>query len=433
MAHMNKDRAPRSVLLIAYHFPPFAGSSGLHRTVALARYLQDYGWKPIVLTVRSTAYENVADPPYDLLHPDIPICRIPALDAARHLAIRGRYPRVLSLPDRWVSWLAGAIPAGLALIVRHRPRVLWSTYPIASAHLIAWALRRLSGLPWIADFRDPMVEYIDDTWYPRDAALRRSRLIVERRVAAGAAATTFCTATARDIFLDRHGHHSHPRLRSLVIENGFDEADFEAASSLLPVRATGGVHLVHSGTLYPGPDRDPSALLRAIASLRDRGLLPAGFRLTLRATGFDQSYRPVIDRLRLAPCVELAPPLGHHRALREIMDADGLVLIQGCTSNPAIPAKAYEYLRAGRPILALVDPQGETAALLARVGIGTQAPVQDQPLVERALEEFLRGIRDRSHRILGPAEVSRLARRERVREFACLMDTLASAGSAAVT
>lgn len=424
MPVMDSGLGARSVLLVAYHFPPFSGSSGSHRTMALARYLGEFGWTPMVLTVRSSAYEKTGADAGTGLPESLIVRRVVALDTGRHLAIRGRYPRCLSLPDRWVSWLACAIPAGLALIARHRPAVLWTTFPLATAHLIGWALHRLTGVPWIADFRDPMVEYIGDTWFPRDPAIRRSRLFVERRVAHRASAVTFCTETAREIFIGRHRWPSDRR-PSVVIENGFDESDFAVADQLPSRRNGQRFHLVHSGTLYPGPDRDPAALLEAVASLRARGRLPERFRLTLRATGFDERYRPVIDRLRLGAYVELAPPLPYHEALREVLDADGLLLIQGHTSNPAIPAKAYEYLRAGRPILALVDAGGETSALLRRVSVGTLVPPDDHAGIERALDEFLHRPQRQPARVLSAQESARFTRRERVRDFAALLERVA--------
>ena len=166
------------------------------------------------------------------------------------------------------------------------------------------------------------------------------------------------------------------------------------------------------------------ALLEAVARLRARGRLPSGFRITLRATGFDDRYRPVIHRLGVEDLVELAPSLGYREALREIMDADGLLLFQGHTSNPAIPAKAYEYLRAARPILAMVSDDGETAALLRRLKVGTFAPIERIEEIEHALEEFLCGIASDRNRVL-PADASAsLERRHRVKEFAALMDRL---------
>lgn len=421
---MANSQNARTALLIAFHYPPFAGSSGAHRTIALARHLAEYGWNPIVLTAGACAYENRVDISDSGADPHVPVWKAPALDTARHLAIRGRYPRFLALPDRWVSWTACAVPTGLALVARYRPQVMWTTYPLATSHLIGWTLNRLTRLPWIADFRDPMVEYISNTWYPRDDQTRRCRLAIERRVARQATAVTFCTSTARDIFLDRHGAKSHAA-SCQVIANGFDEDDFESARRLPSRRDSSRVHLVHSGTLYPGQDRDPSAFLEAIAALRLRGRLPPALQVTFRASGFDDAYRPVIRRLQLEDVVRLAPAVPYHEALREILDADGLLLFQGETSNPAIPAKAYEYLRARRPIFAVLHDTGETAGLLRDLGVGTIVRFGRAEDIAVGLHAFLKGIAACSIPVLNHSETSRFSRRLRVAEFAALMDTVA--------
>ena len=139
--------------MIAFHFPPMQGSSGLQRTLKFARYLPDHGWQPIVLSAGAGVYQATSDAQLNEIGSTAVVRRAFALDAARHLAIHGAYPSWLALPDRWASWWLGAVPAGLALIRRYRPDVIWSTFPIATAHLIGLTLARMSGLPWVADFR----------------------------------------------------------------------------------------------------------------------------------------------------------------------------------------------------------------------------------------------------------------------------------------
>jgi hypothetical protein len=412
----------KRVLLVAFHFPPLGTSSGLHRTLSLAKHLPRYGWEPIVLTASTRAHPDIG-PESSALAPDCIVHRAFALDTARHLAIAGRYPRALALPDRWITWLLGGAPAGFRLIRRYRPQLIWTTYPLATAHLIGDALHKATKLPWLADFRDPMVECIDGRWFPADERVRNARLSVERRVAAAAVATTFCTDTALRIFGERHAGCAG---RARVIENGYDAESFEAAAAMPARPLADRIHLVHSGTLYPGPDRDPSGLFTAMAALRARGRLSERLRVTLRATGFDGTYRPMIERLGLSDVVRLEPPVDYASALREMLDADGLLLFQGHTSNPAIPAKAYEYLRARRPILALAAGDGETAKLLRRANAGVIAPIDDAARIEVDLERFLEEVEAGTHRLLSDAESERYARIHRVAEFAALFDEVAS-------
>lgn len=420
----------KRVLLIAFHFPPLNSSSGLQRPLSLARYLPLHDWQPVVLTASTRAYEAIDPGSVAALPAGLEVVRAPAFDAARHFAVRGWYPGRLGIPDRWGTWYLGAVPAGLALIRRFRPDVIWSTYPLATAHRIGLALHRATGLPWVADFRDPMVEQVAGEWFPADPRLRAARLRIEQSVARRATVATFCTATARRIYLERHAGSLPAGAgggAAEVIANGFDPEPFSVVeAAAYAERATAGqtrsrgLTLVHSGTLYPGPDRDPGAFLAALRALRDGGQLPPGLRVVLRATGFDATYRPLIAELGLTEIVELAPAVGYRAALREMLGADGLLLFQGHTSNPAVPAKVYEYLRARRPILALADANGETAALLRRAGVGTLVPIDDPRRIEAVLRGFLSEIATGSGATLSLAAADAYSRVHRVAEFATL-------------
>src|SRR4029453_1880584 len=129
-----------------------------------------------------TARESVREIPSSL-----EVHRAFALDAARHLAVSGSFPRVLALPDRWWSWSLGAVPAGLRLIRRFNPDVLWTTYPGATAHLIGAALHRLTAIPWVAVFRDPMAQ--DDS--PADPLTHKTFEWIERRTLKACAKAIF--------------------------------------------------------------------------------------------------------------------------------------------------------------------------------------------------------------------------------------------------
>jgi hypothetical protein len=100
-------------------------------------------------------------------------------------------------------------------------------------------------------------------------------------------------------------------------------------------------------------------------------------------------YKSLLTNLGLQGCVQFAPLVDYTTALQEMVDVDGLLLFQGYTSNPAIPAKLYEYFRAGRPILALADADGDTARLLTEQGVGHLAPLDDEEAITHALGQFV--------------------------------------------
>jgi|HigsolmetaAR206D_1030411.scaffolds.fasta_scaffold01163_13 hypothetical protein len=412
----------RSVLLIAFHFPPFGASSGVQRTLSFAIHLRKFGWHPVVLTADPKAYERVSPDQLRDIPSEVPVHRSLALDAARHLAVKGRYWSKLALPDRWSTWWLSAVPLGLRLIRRHSIRAIWSTYPIATAHRIGATLARATGIPWIADFRDPMVEWIDGQSFPSDPKVRRARLKIERTAAERASKLVFCTEAARDIVLERY-----PTLdtqRTAVVSNGFEEQAFQDASTLPPTAPTTGKRvLLHSGTIYLGPDRDPSAVLSAIRMLKDRGVLSAdAFELRLRDPSNEDALRRRVAETGVEDMVSILPPLPYRAALREMLDADGLLLLQGKTSNPAVPAKLYEYLRAGRPILACVHDAGETARTLRSLGIDTLAPLTDSTHIASLIERWWNDPDAMASRLPARADVSAYSRESLTRRLAELLE-----------
>jgi hypothetical protein len=415
----------KKALLVAFHFPPIKASSGLERTLALTRHLPSHDWEPLVLTVSPSAYPAISDERLGQIPADTVVQRSFALDAARHLAIGGRYPRWFVLPDRWQTWMLGAIPAGLAMIRRHRPQVIWSTYPIVSAHWIGYALHRLSGIPWVADFRDPMVEQDVRTGElsPAWGALRNARLAIEQRAAQDASALSFCTEGARQICLNRYPEVKADRWR--VIANGFDESAFAAAerSSSGERAKDDAIVLLHSGTIYTSSDRDPSHFFRALRRILDLRLPRAKpIKVILRASGVESHYGDLLNTLRLTDHVVFAPALPYEAALQEMLAADGLIIFQGYTSNPAIPAKLYEYFRARRPILALADRDGDTARLMREESVGMIAPLENENLIVEALTLFLRDIEAGQAKLMAPSRIASFERAQAVSKFAALFD-----------
>jgi glycosyltransferase involved in cell wall biosynthesis len=412
----------KHVLMIAYHYPPILVSSGVHRTAAFARYLPEFGWSPIVLTAHPRAYQR-CDPNYRGDPPGVVVRRAFALDTARHLSLGGHYLRALALPDRWVSWWLGAVASGLALIRRYRPRVIWSTYPIATAHLIGLTLQRLTGLPWVADFRDPMT----DEGHPADPSVRKAYLKIERATLSRASRSVFTTEDSLFLYTRRY-----PRLSPggwSVIANGYDEEAFARAEKRPPEALSEcarkpPVVLVHSGLLYRS-ERNPEPFFAALAKLRKHGRFhPGNLRIVLRASGDESYYATRLRELNIEDMVSLEAAIPYEAAIREMLSADGLLLFQASNCNHQIPAKVYEYLRARRPILALTDPRGNTAALIEESRSGLIAAIDDEGEIANKLVQFIESIQRGDAPVAAPEAVERHSRKNKALEVARLLSDL---------
>lgn len=411
----------RRVLMIAFHFPPLRGSSGIQRTLKFAQYLPQFGWLPAVLSASPRAFANQGPDQLGEIPSDVPVHRAFALDTSRHLSFKGRYPGLLALPDRWASWLLGAVPAGLRMVRRYRPEVIWSTYPIATAHLIGYCLHRLTGIPWVADMRDPMT----DEAYPSNPAMRRVYRWIETRTVMHATVVVCTTPGAIQTYKRRFP--DVPLSRFALIENAFDEENFaDAERRPRPASLVGRPFtMVHSGVIYPS-ERDPVPLFEALTALKADGTISdAKFRLLLRATGHDGYLATLIEKYDIGGIVSLAPHVAYRAALEEMLSADALLILQASNCNHQVPAKLYEYLRARRPILALTDPIGDTAATLHAAGIDTIAPLDEKDAIIATITRFLKLAESNLAPVANAETIGANSRLTRTRVLAQLLDKIA--------
>jgi hypothetical protein len=166
-------------------------------------------------------------------------------------------------------------------------------------------------------------------------------------------------------------------------------------------------------------------LFAVLRELRDRGVLaPDRFELRLRASGHDEYFRDLAHRNGVSDLVRVVPHIGYRPALAEMMSVDALLLLQGAPSNPAVPAKLYEYLRARRPIVSLVHPKGETARVLREAGLPYVAAPDDMTAVRALFTRWLSERFDNRSCVVLSDIVARYSRRVQAQVLANLLDRI---------
>ncbi len=410
-----------SILMVPFHYPPMGGSSGVQRSLFFSSALEDYDWQVLVLTAHSrvhpiTSNEGLKDIPATTI-----VKRTWAIDVARHLPFGGRFPRILALPDRWSSWVLSAVLSGKKLIKKYRSSVIWTTYPIASSHLIGFFLHKLTGVSWIADFRDPMTE--ED--YPRNPTVFKFYRWLERKVMENTEYVVVTTPGVKRVYTERYGEECGRKIR--IIQNGFDESKFSKAESEIENKenqheSNQPLRMIHSGVIYP-EERNPEPLFAAISELKSENKLNSeNFRLELRSAGHDDLYEQMLAKYALQDIVSLLPSIPHQENIKDMLSADALLLLQGNTCNEQIPAKAYEYIRSGKPVIALTDKKGDTGQLLTQLGIGTIAALESKDEIKQALAN----IREICSQFcpLDAQKIQSFSRQHQSKELAELLDTL---------
>jgi hypothetical protein len=343
----------KTILMIALDFPP-CQSAGVQRTLKFAEYLAKLGWQPIVLTVNEEVYRSV-DTQVTISH-DIKVYRCQSLDSAKDLSIKGKYFAWSKVPDRWWSWAITAIPLGKKLVDKYQPNVIWSTYPVSTAHFIAYRLEQYSGLPWVADYRDPLQCRYDNNVQQYSFIAKW----IEKKTIKHSTKTIFTTKQAAQLYYRLYPDEQLNKF--CVIENGFDERNFEGMSDI-DSSVVEKYTLLHSGAVYPN-GRDPLLLFKAIGELKQQLILDKdNFELIFRGAPRD-SYHSILVRLDIVDLVFFKPNIPYKQSLSEMLSSSGLLLIQGGLFNKQIPGKAYEYIRCNKAILALTPKYGATGQLL---------------------------------------------------------------------
>ena len=405
--------------MIPFHYPPMVGSSGVQRSLHFSVGLQNHGWEAIVLTAHERVHSMKSDEALNQVKDKVQVKRSFAIDVAQHLPFGGRYPRFMALPDRWSTWVISSVLKGWWLAKRQRPDVIWTTYPIASSHLIGYFLSKITGLPWVADFRDPMTE--ED--YPYDPTLFKLYRWIEKKVMMNAKLVVVTTPGVKRVYGERYGEACKDKIK--IVQNGFDESKFSflGQKKTAAVSAKRPLRVVHSGVIY-SEERNPEPLFAALSELKSEGIITADvLSVELRSAGSDDLYNSLLKQYTIQDIVKLLPSISHKENIEDMCSADILLLLQGSTCNEQIPAKAYEYIRSGNPIIALTDKKGDTGQLLTQLGIGIIAPLEEKEEIKKvfAQVEMIKN----QFCPLEAENIQKFSRQKQTEELAELLNTLA--------
>jgi glycosyltransferase involved in cell wall biosynthesis len=429
----------RRILMVLYYYPPI-GSIGMMRTLRIARHLPDLGWEPLILTVSEGTLAVISCDPaegeldvgrvFRSRNPDIEF-KLKSLlgfdvhqhvDAVRYaeagagLKLKARAARWAgdwNVPDRMVDWWPFARRTAIDICRTFSPSVLFSSSPPATCHLIAASTKKKVGLPWMADMRDPWTTKVNE----RRAALpmKLDGLLERRTLAAADAVSVISSPIAEQVRELLPGKPVHE------IPNSFDE---EAFAGVEPMD-TGDLNLLHAGTITY-PHRDPRPLFRALRTLEEEGRDITPLKLEFAGNDSDvvegiAREEGVADHVRV---LGLLPP---REAVAREKGAQTLLYMQYEPEGHVTPAgKLFEYLGAGRPILAFAPTAGSIDGIMASSGAGQV--VRNQQEIAGVLAGWLDEYQAKgSLSYGGSAEaVSRYSSLNMVKEFARVFEDLAA-------
>lgn len=393
----------KKVLIVTYYWPP-AGGGGVQRVAKFCKYLGHFGWEPVVLTVKEglfagrdktlvddvrhvqSVYRARSFEPHQLYR------RLGGEDRHRvqskgtggrrqkHrkcLKFVGDHVRLnVFVPDSRIGWLRFAVREGLRALKEQRPSLVFSSAPPYTAHLVAQRLKCLSGLPWVADFRDPWLENHAYNTVRRLGLIRYVNRHLENKVLRYSDQVVCVGDILRKLLQSkvesRHGN------KFVTITNGYDRADVKTT-----IRPSSRFYLSHFGATYW--NRFPTDLYLTVGKLKDRA---PGFRHAFQLRffgGVEPDVQDVLGTLFGDREVVLHDYVPHAAVLDRLYESQLLILpINHVSMNELIiTGKLFEYITSGNPILGVGPTNGEAARILRKTGAGKMFECRDIDGMER--------------------------------------------------
>ncbi|MFA9559342.1 glycosyltransferase family 4 protein [Evansella sp. AB-rgal1] len=400
----------KNVLIIAYLFPPIGGG-GVQRALKMAKYLGRYGCKVSVLTVHDPRHISLDQSLLEEVPKNVAIHRameqkIPGMGAGVatprgnegessnvpeplvHKMIQKAKPMLkkvkeaILIPDDQITWYSDAVKLGEQIIKQQNIDVIFSTSGPYTNHLVGKQLKKLTGVKWIADFRDPWTQNMHR---PSGKYRLKREEKMEREVIEKSDILMTVTHSFADNFKEKYGK-TIKRLE--VIHNGFDPEDYEhlQEEKLFPEKWT----FVYTGIFYE--QRNPRLFLESVSELIaeesiEKEKVSLQFAGVFDYPGYTEN-QDAVENHGLQDVVHLWGNLPHKKALAILAGADQLLLIGDVTSDSGayIPGKLFEYMAVSNPIFALTV-EGESARIIREQQLGAVIPPFDKEQIKNELRK----------------------------------------------
>ncbi|MCG3166770.1 MAG: hypothetical protein POELPBGB_02552 [Bacteroidia bacterium] len=433
------DSTKKTVLIITYYWPP-SGGAGVQRWLKTVKYLREYGWEPIVYTpenpeapaLDSSLLKDIPEgvkvlkqpiwEPYSFYKKFLGLKKDEKINAgfltekkkpglAEKIAvwIRGNF----FIPDARKYWVAPSVEFLAGYLRSHPVDAVVSTGPPHSMHLIALGLKQKTGIPWMADFRDPWtnIDFYDKLMLTKNADRRHREL--EKNVLQNADIVTSIGKQMADEFLQLGAKKVE------VVPNGFDETDFAFSNIALDKMFS----ISHIGSV--NKDRNSETFWSAVSELCDE--LPVfKEKLQLKLVGkCDHAVLESLDKYGLQQYLEKTEYLPHDEVLRKSMSTQVLLLLLNNTPNAKgiMTGKFYEYLAAKRPIICIGPQDGEAAKTLEETAAGMVAGFEDKQKMKAILKEYFEKYQQNNLKV-EYAAIDNYSRRKLTGRFAELLESI---------
>lgn len=432
----------KKFLLITYYWPP-AGGAGVQRWVKFCKYIQEFGWEPVVYTPENPEYPVIDPSLINDLPEGLEVIKRPVWEPYQWFKLltgKKQNERVYSgfinakgkksfahklsvfirgnlfIPDARMFWIRPSVKFLKTYLTKHKVDAIISNGPPHSAHRIALGLKRVfPKLPWVADFRDPWtkIDFYEQlhltTWGDRRHHRQEQEVLalVDRIVTVSPSwAQDFAELSSRDDIM--------------VITNGYDPDDFRGRDTAFFNKFT----ICHFGSM--NRDRNPYILWRALQELLAE--LP-NLKRDLQIDLYGQVDFEIIQSIQEADLNDYCNKkefVPHEEVVQIMTKAYVLLLPINNTPNQngVIPGKLYEYIGAGRPILGIGPEDADAAAIINETSTGVMINYSDLNKLKIFLRQSYENYLKNESLNNSIQRLEKYSRKELARQYASLLSTL---------
>ncbi|MEH7125680.1 methyltransferase domain-containing protein, partial [Bacillus sp. JJ1773] len=437
----------KKVLVIAYYYPPLSGS-GVQRTLKFVKYLREFGWEPVVVTVGKSNYPLkdktlLKEIPYDLeLHRieepiEVNSNTVSELMTLYSSMIKNdnlmrkyleavkntKHVEDLLLPDFNILWANNVLKEIEGLIDFNDIDLIYTTSGPYSDHIIGYFLKNRHNKPWVADFRD---EWTNNPYaeYDKNSLLYQLHFAMEYRIVKNADKVITVTPPSynnyKEIFMIEED-------KLALITNGYDENDFLNIEDH-KLSNNNKFTVVHNGLFYS--IRTPISFLKAIYNLISKGLIDQRkIRISFTWTENMEKWEEYIRSLHLNEVIEFQGYLSHDESLVLSSKADLLLLVIGSgeKNKSVYTGKFFEYLRICKPILSLSPKGSIVEELINKTNRGKNIEFDDiQGIEDYILSRYREWEKGNQVELEITEDIYRFERRQLTKKLSVIFDIVKS-------
>lgn len=432
----------KKVLIIAYYWPPSAGS-GVQRWLKFVKYLRAFGWEPVVYTPENPDFDLKDERLLKEIPADTTILKRPIFEPfqwysrltgqkagaqvnpvmkgeGKKLNWKGRFALWIRanifIPDSRMFWIRPSV-SFLKKWLRENPvDAIVSTGPPHSMHLIGLGLKKACGIPWLADFRDPWTQIDFYHELPLEKWADRKHHRLEEAVLRSADAVLVVGNQMKA------GLNSAFQPKVHVISNGFDPEDIDLSQ---PVERDKKFSILHIGML--GKARSHTIFWEGLNQMREENPeLRADLEVHIYGVA-DPFVAAQTEGFSDRSWIRFFPYIPHDEVIR--VQRAAAVLLLSINNVPMakgiLTGKIFEYLAIGNPILCIGPPDGDAAAILKEAGTGVVVDFTDSEgfrlAVTRLYQDWKSGISGKP-----PDEIARFSRKELCQKAAGILDMISA-------